>query len=218
LFSADGQDLLACCKDNLKIMTWEPISIVHEVSVEWNPISPIKDLKILPDNDHAIACSSNGSLVEVWGFQLNENSKKQGLPDLVNNIKDAASARVKLQTRAAEETVIQHQPESIQNQTAIETKPLKPAKYPIVSKTEELNQLSQISSSLRDDSQVFTDRPSDSRLLPTSQPEQSPALNQVQNKSFNQSSKFKYVPSCDGNTVLNLDLSKFVRKVSLVIN
>ena len=33
-------------------------------------------MKILPDDDKAIACTTNGNFVDVWGFQLKESSGK----------------------------------------------------------------------------------------------------------------------------------------------
>ncbi|KAI8897385.1 WD40-repeat-containing domain protein [Globomyces pollinis-pini] len=67
LFSPNGQQLLTCCQDALQVLSWDPISLITEINVNW---SNVKDLKVLPDNDKAIACTTNGNYVDVWAFQL----------------------------------------------------------------------------------------------------------------------------------------------------
>ncbi len=72
LFSSDGQDLLVACQNSLQVLTWEPISLVCDIPVQWNQINSVKDFRILPEEDKAIACVTNGAFVEVWGFQLKQ--------------------------------------------------------------------------------------------------------------------------------------------------
>ncbi|KAJ3319917.1 hypothetical protein HDV06_005816 [Boothiomyces sp. JEL0866] len=71
IFTPDGQNLLAGAQDALQILTWEPITLVNEVPVKW---SNVKDIKVLPDSDKAIACTINGSFIDVWGFKISENT------------------------------------------------------------------------------------------------------------------------------------------------
>lgn len=48
----------------------------REISVSWNQVNSVKDIKVLPEADKAISCATNGNFVDVWGFQLTETSNK----------------------------------------------------------------------------------------------------------------------------------------------
>ncbi|KAJ3311083.1 Katanin p80 WD40 repeat-containing subunit B1 [Boothiomyces sp. JEL0838] len=71
VFTPNGQHLLAGAQDALQILTWEPIALVNEVPAKW---SNVKDIKVLPDTDKAIACTINGTYVDVWGFKISETT------------------------------------------------------------------------------------------------------------------------------------------------
>jgi len=72
LFSNDGSELLASCKDSLKFLSWEPIETLREMPAQWTQSSDMSDLKIMSDNDNVVACCSTGSLLQCWIFPLTE--------------------------------------------------------------------------------------------------------------------------------------------------
>lgn len=187
VFTPDGEGLVAVCKDSLKVMKWEPMSIEYEIGVEWKG-DLMRDCKVL--GEHAVACSSNGSMVEVWGFQMGRRGR--GVAEVVEGLKDGVKVIGRTSSRQPEE-----KPKSV------------PSQYPKLSKTEEFSHLSQLSASLPVATKIE---------IPKSEPqipEASFNLNTAQQGNQTQQNKFKYVPSCDGNKVLGLDLSKFVLKVTL---
>ena len=65
------------------------MALKREISVNWNQLNSFKDIKILPDHEKAIAGSTNGNFVDIWGFQLNESSKKSLGPSEFENLLEA---------------------------------------------------------------------------------------------------------------------------------
>ncbi|KAJ3274072.1 Katanin p80 WD40 repeat-containing subunit B1 [Terramyces sp. JEL0728] len=97
IFTPDGQNLLAAAQDSLQILTWEPISLVDEMPAKW---ANVKDIKVLPDTDKAIACTVNGPFIDVWGFKISDiPTNSDDYEEKVTAIADPTEQQIRIITK-----------------------------------------------------------------------------------------------------------------------
>ncbi|KAJ3267889.1 Katanin p80 WD40 repeat-containing subunit B1 [Terramyces sp. JEL0728] len=97
IFTPNGQNLLAAAQDSLQILTWEPISLVDEMPAKW---ANVKDIKVLPETDKAIACTVNGPFIDVWGFKISDiPTNSDDYEEKVTAIADPTEQQIRIITK-----------------------------------------------------------------------------------------------------------------------
>jgi WD40 repeat protein len=168
IFSPDGQLLLSANEDSLDLFEWEPVKSISSCKVNWHPT---KDLQFLQDSHKLIACSTNGSFLDIVGFRLDVVSIHQ-----TNSFDGEA-----IETRSVSPFV----------DVVPEEAPLLPPK------------------TIKDSIQALTAATESLGIKEEARTAATDSRSDV--KSSQITSKFKYVPVADGNNVLDIDLTTFLR-------
>jgi hypothetical protein len=169
MFSPDGQLLLSANEDNLEVFEWEPIKRISCSKVNWHAT---KDLQFLPDSHKLIACSTNGSFLDIVGFRLD--------------------VRMIHKTISLDGASVEDRSNSPFVDVVPEEAPLLPPKT-----IKESIQALSVATERLDIGKEESIRP--------------PVVHPVEEQIPNTGAKFKYIPLADGNSVLDVDLTTFLR-------
>lgn len=155
----------------------------REISVSWNQVNSVKDIKVLPEDDKAIACTTNGNFVDVWGFQLKETSKKS-------------------MTQREFEVLLENDSRHYQRK--------QPVKSPVSNLEKKVSDISLAPAN--QDEEVLEEESPFHTETPKFEPESFP-LQHKPGDFNNSAPEFKYIPKVDGSKPVNLDLANFLKQV-----